>query len=96
MPRAGPNRGVQLAGPHGLHQVHTEAGHRTVGAIFRVAKAGQRDEPHGRPIEERRRNQIASHKAEPFAEIWRGDNRIDPVDHDVRERLAALGARLPA
>lgn len=46
--------------------------------------------------------QIASHKAELLAEIRRVDNRIDSVDRelrtaiDVRERLAALEARLPA
>ena len=46
--------------------------------------------------------QIASHKAELLAEIRRVDNRIDSLDRevrtaiDVRERLAALEARLPA
>ena len=46
--------------------------------------------------------QIASSKAELLAEIRRVDNRIDSVDRelrtaiDVRERLAALEARLPA
>jgi len=46
--------------------------------------------------------QIASHKAELLAEIRRVDNRIDSIDRelriaiDVRERLAALEARLPA
>ena len=46
--------------------------------------------------------QIASFKAELLAEIRRVDNRIDSVDRelrtaiDVRERLAALEARLPA
>jgi hypothetical protein len=46
--------------------------------------------------------QIASSKAELLSEIRRVDNRIDSVDRelrtaiDVRERLAALEARLPA
>ena len=46
--------------------------------------------------------QIASSKAELFSEIRWVDNRIDSVDRelrtaiDVRERLAALEARLPA
>ncbi len=45
---------------------------------------------------------MASHRAELLAEIRRVDNRIDSVDRelrtalDVRERLAALEARLPA
>jgi hypothetical protein len=46
--------------------------------------------------------QIASSKAELLSEIRRVDNRIDSVDRElrtainVRERLAALEARLPA
>ena len=46
--------------------------------------------------------QIGSSKAELLSEIRRVDNRIDSVDRelrtaiDVRERLAALEARLPA
>ena len=46
--------------------------------------------------------QVASHRAELLAELRRVDNRIDSVDRelrtaiDVRERLAALEARLPA
>ena len=48
------------------------------------------------------RAEMASHKAELLSEIRRVDNRIDSVDRelrtaiDVRERLAALEARLPA
>ena len=47
------------------------------------------------------RGEMASHRAELLAEIRRVDNRIDSVDRelrtalDVRERLAALEARLP-
>jgi len=46
--------------------------------------------------------QVASHRSELLAEMRRVDNRIDSVDRelrtaiDVRERLAALEARLPA
>ena len=46
--------------------------------------------------------QVASSKAELLSEIRRVDNRIDSLDRevrtaiDVRERLAALEARLPA
>ena len=48
------------------------------------------------------RAEMASLKAELLAEIRRVDNRIDSLDRelrtaiDVRERLAALEARLPA
>jgi chromosome segregation ATPase len=48
------------------------------------------------------RAEMASLKAELLSEIRRVDNRIDSVDRelrtaiDVRERLAALEARLPA